>query len=383
MDGFMPEPFRWRGRRLVYSVGILTLALVATAVTVLLKADVHRLIPLYAVGVFTAFTLSQAGMTARHLRLKEEQWRRGAVINGLGMVGSAAALVAILVTKFAHGAWMVTIIVPAAVGLLYSIHRHYETTRARLADLSHCRLCRAETLDVVVVVTRQDQAVDLATWYARQLVDASDVRSVGPSEVFGAIRRIAGEPGHVPVVVLPERRQAGGRLPAAGEATTIRLRKRLERIDGIVLVCLPVVIGRRAPMGDPPPRHATIVTVERLDVTTHEAVHIALLLGSDELHAVHFDRDRDETDRLARGWRRSGLPVGLEVVGAPYRKPVAPLQWKVAELRRRGARLVSVVIPTLVPRWWQRPLYGRDEAAMRAAMLTEPGVAIVSVNHRL
>jgi hypothetical protein len=238
-------------------------------------------------------------------------------------------------------------------------------------------------LDVLVVVTRQDEAVDVARWYASRLVHASGVLSVGPPEVLAAARRIAAEPGHVPVVVLPERRLAGGRLPAAGEATTIRLRRRLEHTDGIVLVCLPVVIGRRPPMGDPPPRHASIVTVDRLDVSTHEAVHIALLLGPDELHAVHFDRDRDETDRLLRSWRGSGLPVGLEVVTAPYRDPVAPLLWKVAELRRRGAKLVSVVIPTLIPRWWQRPLYGRDEAAMRGAMLTEQGVAIASVNHRL
>jgi amino acid transporter len=382
-DGFMPEPFRRRGRRLVYSVGILTLALVATTVTVLMQADVHRLIPLYAVGVFTAFTLSQAGMTARHVRAKELGWRQGAVINGAGGLGSGLALVAILVTKFAHGAWMVTIIVPSAVALFYGIHRHYETVRMRLADLSRCRLCRAESLDVLVVAAREDAAVGVARWYAGQLAHASDVRSVRPSQVLATARRAAAEPGHVPVVVLPERRQAGGRLPAPNEAATIRLRKRLERTDGIVLVCLPVVAGRPMPIGDPPPRHTAVVTVDRVDVTTHEAVHIAQLLGPDELHVVHFDRDRDETDRLLRGWRGSGLPVGLEVVAAPYREPVGPLFWKVGELRRRGTQLVSVVIPTLVPRWWQRPLYARDDANMRAALLVEQGVAIVGVNHRL
>src|SRR5439155_4242646 len=130
----VPVPLRRRGRRLSFSFGIMTLAVLASAVTLATGADVHRLIPLYAVGVFTSFTFSQAGMTRRHLRLREEGWRRSLAINAVGALGSGVTLVAVVVTKFSAGAWLVIVIVPIGVGLLLSIHRHYERVAARLAD---------------------------------------------------------------------------------------------------------------------------------------------------------------------------------------------------------------------------------------------------------
>jgi amino acid transporter len=124
-DALLPRQLRKRGHRLVYSNGIIALSAVAIFLIVVFKADVHALIPLYAVGVVTSFTLAQAGMTRRHLRVREPGWRSGIAINGIGAVVTAVALVVIVVGKFAEGAWMVVIAIPLLVWLLLRIQRTY------------------------------------------------------------------------------------------------------------------------------------------------------------------------------------------------------------------------------------------------------------------
>jgi len=115
-DALLPRQLRKRGHRLVYSNGILALSAAAIFLIVAFRADVHLLIPLYAVGVVTSFTLAQAGMTRRHLRVREPGWRSGIAINGIGAVVTAVALVVIVVGKFAEGAWMVVIAIPCWSG---------------------------------------------------------------------------------------------------------------------------------------------------------------------------------------------------------------------------------------------------------------------------
>ena len=110
--GFLPRQLTYRGSRLVYSRGIIALALIASALIVVFDASVSGLIPLYAIGVFTSFTLSQAGMAAHHLREKEPGWRAGLVINGVGAVLTLIVDVVIAITKFTHGAWVIVVLVP-------------------------------------------------------------------------------------------------------------------------------------------------------------------------------------------------------------------------------------------------------------------------------
>lgn len=129
-DNFMPHQFSFRGDRLAYSVGICALGGIAAFLILLFQGDTHALIPLYAVGVFLAFTLSQAGMVAHWRRLKLPNWKRNSVINGFGAVMTGIILVIAAVTKFTHGAWMVLVLIPVLVGLFYLIHRHY----SRVAD---------------------------------------------------------------------------------------------------------------------------------------------------------------------------------------------------------------------------------------------------------
>jgi amino acid transporter len=125
-DGFMPSRFAFRGERLAFSAGIVVLAIVAIVVLVAFGGQVDALIPLYAIGVFTSITLSQAGMVRHWLREREPGWRTSAVINGFGAVSTAIVTVIFAVAKFALGAWLIVLIIPILVGAMLFIHRQYE-----------------------------------------------------------------------------------------------------------------------------------------------------------------------------------------------------------------------------------------------------------------
>jgi amino acid transporter len=134
-DGFMPRQLTNRGDRLVLSNGILVLAFAAGLLVVAFRASVSSLVPLFAVGLFTAFTLSQAGMVVHHWRLREPRWRVGIVINAVGTAATTLVLAVILVSKFTEGAWIPTVVIPLLVLLFKGIRRHYETVeRALHAD---------------------------------------------------------------------------------------------------------------------------------------------------------------------------------------------------------------------------------------------------------
>jgi amino acid transporter len=125
-DRYMPRQFSARGDRLAFSNGIIVLALVAIALVWLFKGDTSALIPLYAIGVFVCFTLSQAGMVVHWRKTREPGWRRRAWLNGVGAVATAAVAIVQVATKFTSGAWIVVLIIPTIIVVLRRIHRHYE-----------------------------------------------------------------------------------------------------------------------------------------------------------------------------------------------------------------------------------------------------------------
>src|SRR5581483_1561912 len=131
-DGFMPHQFLFRGDRLAFTVGITALGAIAAILIFIFQGDTHLLIPLYAIGVFLAFTLSQAGMVLHWRKLKTPRWKMSAVINGVGAFLTAVILVIAAVTKFIHGAWIVMILIPVLVGLFTIVHRHYERVAEQL-----------------------------------------------------------------------------------------------------------------------------------------------------------------------------------------------------------------------------------------------------------
>jgi amino acid transporter len=131
-DGYMPSRFAFRGERLAFSAGIVVLAVIAIAVLVAFGGLVTALIPLYAIGVFTSVTLSQAGMVRHWLRERDPGWRRSAVINGTGAVATAIVTLIFAVAKFALGAWLIILIIPILVGAMVFVHRQYERRRVEV-----------------------------------------------------------------------------------------------------------------------------------------------------------------------------------------------------------------------------------------------------------
>ena len=130
-DGYLPVPLAERGRRLVYTWGITTLALLCAALLILFGGVTDRLIPLFAVGAFLAFTLSQAGMVA-HWRRKGGS-RLAISLNALGAVATAGTVIIVTVTKFLAGAWITTLLIPLIMIMMFSIRRHYDRVRAQIA----------------------------------------------------------------------------------------------------------------------------------------------------------------------------------------------------------------------------------------------------------
>jgi amino acid transporter len=132
-DRYLPKQFTFRGDRLAYSTGIVTLALLAALVLAGFGGETDRLIPLYAVGVFTSFTLSQSGMVSRWLRLKEQGWRAGLPLNLLGAIATGIVALVIASTKFQSGAWIVILLIPLIIMMFKGIHRHYARAAGELA----------------------------------------------------------------------------------------------------------------------------------------------------------------------------------------------------------------------------------------------------------
>ena len=132
-DRFIPRQFATQGDRLVFSNGILILSGLAALLLVIFGGDTHALIPLYAVGVFLSFTLSQASMVRRWLRLKEEGWWWRWWLNAVGAIVTGLVMITIAATKFTHGAWIVVLLIPSLVAVFVIVHRHYEEVAVQLS----------------------------------------------------------------------------------------------------------------------------------------------------------------------------------------------------------------------------------------------------------
>ena len=168
-DGFLPRQLANRGDRLVLSNGILVLALAAGALVVGFRADVSALVPLFAVGLFTAFTLSQAGMVMYHRRRREEGWRRALAINGVGTIATSLVTVVILVSKFTEGAWIPAVVIPLLVLLFKGIHRHYRTVDHALTVEPGITIPEIQHTVVVLVGPKIHLGVIQAIAYAKSL----------------------------------------------------------------------------------------------------------------------------------------------------------------------------------------------------------------------
>jgi amino acid transporter len=151
-DGFLPYSFATRGRRLVYSEGIWVLTILAATLFIVFNGVTDKLIPLFAVGAFLAFTLSQAGMVVHWLKSGGRGSRMSAVINGVGAFATGVTFLIVLITKFTEGAWVVAIVIPLLYLLMYSIKHHYSEIAAELATSDRLPLEPAGDMIAVVPV---------------------------------------------------------------------------------------------------------------------------------------------------------------------------------------------------------------------------------------
>jgi len=171
-DGFMPRQFAFRGDRLAFSWGIVVLAGVAALLLVAFRGDVHLLIPLYSVGVFVCFTLSQVGMVRHWLKVKESGWMWRLAINGLGAVLTFVVLIVVASIKFAGGAYLVIILIPTLVVIMLFIHHQYQASAKQLsvrADFVVAPPGRQER--AIIPVPSLNRAVVRAVNVARSISD--------------------------------------------------------------------------------------------------------------------------------------------------------------------------------------------------------------------
>jgi len=290
-DGFLPRQLNYRGSRLVYSRGIVALAAIASLILIIFNASVTRLIPLYAIGVFLSFTLSQGGMALRwqkigKLKPGEEKVERGStlrfvkdwpvkmVVNGFGAVCTAVVMMVFAITKFRDGAWVVLILIPVLVAVFWLIHRHYNNLAKKLS-LDNFGVIPPHTIRhrVIMPVSGVHQGTLAALRYARMLsdditavhvtiepADAEKVRQKwetwgegvrmvmldSPYRLFlepilGYIADIASQrqPGETITIVVPEFISDSQITAALHTNTADLLRSQLKRLHGVVIINVP------------------------------------------------------------------------------------------------------------------------------------------------
>ena len=409
-DRFFPRQFVNLGDRLVYSNGIIVLAAVAAVLIWVFHADVISLIHLYVIGVFTAFTLSQAGMV-RHWRRSSDPGRnRRALVNGIGAAATGLVTLVVIQTKFTQGAWMVTVAVPVLILLFLLVNRHYRGVARRLRARSGAvRSVARATNRVVVYVERLDKATERAAWYAREVAGSNYTAVYVPGNDRPDPRGGWWDLGRVPVETLPENDKPAEPLldyvwglphsesefvtvvvpelfdePSLTDAilrrrSTFAVKLRLRSEPGVVVTDVPVIAGA----DDAPERLAVRVLLSGVQAASLRAVNYARSLGVEDTRAFFAAFEEAEADRMENDWSRADLDLPLDIAEAPYRDLGEPLLRYLRALTEDGETAVSVVMPELVFTGWQSLLHNQRALYLKRLLLFEPRVILSSVPFHL
>jgi len=413
-DRFFPRQFINLGDRLVYSNGIVVLSGLAAFLIWIFNADVLALIHLYVIGVFTAFTLSQAGMVRYWLRRRDPGWRRSAALNGAG--GIATFLVAILViqTKFLAGAWAVTVAIPLLVLAFHGVQRHYRKVERRLrAGATAVAAAPPATNEVVLYVESADAALREALYYAREIagsdfraihvrgrhtdpgirprfrnltdmrpdlevLDPEDGRVDAVIEYLWALPR--GESNFV-TVIIPELFKRSSLLSAVARRTEFALKLRLLREPGVVITDVPV-LARNGALRTPE-RIVCRILVSGAHAASMRAVNYAATLGLPDTRALFFAFDSEEADRLRADWSGVEVRVPLQIEEAPFRDIGDPLLRHLRGITADPGAVAVVIMPELIFSGPQRLLHNQRALYIKRLLLFEPRVILTSVPYRL
>jgi len=383
-DSFMPRQFTRRGHRLVFSNGILALGAAAGLMIVGFQANVTRLIPFYAIGVFTSFSMSQAGMAKRHWTLREPGWRHGIAINGFGALATAVVDIVIIITKFSEGGWVILVLVPVLVWLLVRMNHRYDRERQALEEhLEPFHRSEIRRPTVVLLVEDLDRKTMHALQYAKTIrpeaVYALHFENGGSKDLAQRWRelgidvplKVVRYEGHLPsalagyVSALPEDRDVNVIVPSPGRMgswerlrrgrTGAQLTRALLPYDRVRVTMVKdhpgpghtvteSIDGRTRLRVVPRSNHRVVVLVDNVDRAVIRAVRYALSLGATDVWAVHAAVDPDVQERVIHRWMELGLPVPLDVIECWDRNVARSLERYVAEQTGTDCE-VTIVMP--------------------------------------
>jgi amino acid transporter len=424
-DRFLPRQFENRGDRLVFSNGVIVLALVAGTLVYVFDANLSRLIQLYVVGVFTAFTLSQTGMVRHWLKVKREGdadaaqgWRRSIVINAVGAATTFVVLIVVVETKFLEGAWIVIAAMPVIIAGFHGVHRHYQDIYRQLRR-GGASLAETPRNIVVLYVEELNAATAEAVGYVRSFA-GEDFRAIhvptpqSPSDVpqrwrtFGRtgvdlevlsldrnptqtvleyIRSIPRDEGDFVTFVIPELLAKRSLFTAVRRGTSFQLKLRLLSEPQVVITDVPVLEGQEGlgPAGPLiPERTVALVFVSAAHDPTIRAVNYARSLRATETRAVFFALDPTEVDEIQHEWDERNMPIALDIVEAPFRDLTAPILDEVRRVTQRPDSVCVVILPELVvKKWWHNFLHNQRALFIKRLLLFEPRVILSSVPYQL
>jgi amino acid transporter len=421
-DRFLPSQFRNRGDRLVYSNGVIVLAGLAALLIWVFDANLTRLIQLYVVGVFTAFTLSQAGMVRRWMRTKEPNWRRSAAINGIGAATTGIVLVIVTITKFAKGAWIVIAVMPFIVLFFWSVYRHYQHMARTLQARRLTGRDAASGTMLLLVPDLGDATRDAIAYLRAVRPPALEALYVGPADRFDAVaaewemvaprmgpfrslegadrhlvravrRRVREMPRHERdrflTVVIPESLPRNTVWQFLRHREAFLLKTALLFEPRVVVTDVPLVPaeargGRLAERPVEPEHSVVLVPVSAVHDPTVRAVIYGKSLHPSQIEAIYLVTDPDEVEDVVDDWHARELDVPLVLVEAPFRDLGPPLLEEIRSHTSRGDTVVTVVLPELVPRhWWEHLLHNQTALFFKRILLFEPWVVVTSVPFHL
>lgn len=425
-DRFMPRQFMNRGDRLVFSNGIVILAIVSAALVVIFDANLNSLIQLYLVGVFISFTLSQAGMVVHWRRSDEPGRGRRIIINGFGALVTGVVFFVVVTTKFfgapetgplRPGAWIVVTAIPLLIVLMRAIYVHYSDLADQLAHPERRPLDRRMgNHSVVVLVDRVDAAVARAVGYVRAIrpreataitfdgSTAAAFRVMAPDipltllDATGGVsreikrhlkeRRTQVAPEDFLTLVVPELLKRGGLWEILRRPRIHRLKASFLGVRDVQVLDIPVMLADIDPDHDEAQeiaRNFVVILVSGVHNATLQAIEYAETLNPTDIRAVSFGLDPAATQRLADEWMGYRIPVPLELEESPYRDIGDSLVRYLRPFEADGKhRVITVVIPEfVVDKKRHQILHGQTALLVKRHLLFERGVIVASVPYHL
>jgi hypothetical protein len=338
-------------------------------------------------------------------------WRLKLAVNGVGAFATGCVTLIVVYTKFAEGAWIVTIAIPVFVLTMLGIRRHYDGLARRLragaAAVAAAPVPRSRSL---VLVESLDDAADAAWRFARR-VSREDVRAVhvptaatdpgirprwfqrvdAPLEALDGslgvtealleqVWRLPRSESEFVTVFVPELFDRPSLLAQLKRPRELALKFRLLGEPGVVVADVPVLASR---IPAEPQRVLARVLVSGVNAASMRAVNYASTLEVDDVRAVHFAFGAEDARAIRDEWSRYGPRIPLEVAQAPYRDLAKPLLGYLRELTAEPGTVVLVLMPELVTKGWRRLLHNQRALYVKRLLLFEPGVVLAAVPYQI